>query len=127
MKNSFLLILLSSFLIIVTTLFITKNNSHKVANDISFTTACSPYDLSGAVDFSENNAFFEGKEFSIPELAYESNPSTAVLGLASEERWIEVDLSDQRLYAWEGDELFLESLVSTGLPSFNTPIGEFRI
>jgi lipoprotein-anchoring transpeptidase ErfK/SrfK len=49
------------------------------------------------------------------------------LGITNEERWIEVDLSEQKLRAWEGNSLFLESPVSTGLPWWPTPEGEFRI
>jgi lipoprotein-anchoring transpeptidase ErfK/SrfK len=45
----------------------------------------------------------------------------------SQEKWIEVDLSDQHLKAWDGNSLFLETLVSTGLPWWPTPTGEFRI
>jgi len=42
------------------------------------------------------------------------------------EKWIEIDLSDQKLWAWEGDSLFLESLISSGKWG-RTPTGEFRI
>ncbi|OGY12762.1 MAG: hypothetical protein A3F61_01490 [Candidatus Blackburnbacteria bacterium RIFCSPHIGHO2_12_FULL_41_13b] len=51
-----------------------------------------------------------------------------VLGEAKgEEKWIEVDISEQKLIAHEGDKTFLESLVSTGLPGTPTPLGEFRV
>jgi lipoprotein-anchoring transpeptidase ErfK/SrfK len=43
-----------------------------------------------------------------------------------EENWIEIDLSEQKLRAWEGNSLFLESLISTGKWA-KTPPGEFRI
>ncbi|MEK7182665.1 MAG: L,D-transpeptidase, partial [Patescibacteria group bacterium] len=52
---------------------------------------------------------------------------TSVLGESADSRWIEVDLSEQKLRAWDGSELFLETLVSTGLPWSPTPTGEFRI
>ena len=50
-----------------------------------------------------------------------------VLGLVSdkEEKWIEVDISDQKLYAHEGEQIIYEFLVSTGKWA-RTPIGEFR-
>ena len=35
--------------------------------------------------------------------------------------------SEQKLKAWEGDRLFLETPVSTGLSWWPTPTGEFRI
>jgi lipoprotein-anchoring transpeptidase ErfK/SrfK len=44
-----------------------------------------------------------------------------------EERWIDVDLSDQRLTAYEGDTPVHSFLVSSGLPATPTPVGQFRI
>ncbi len=38
-----------------------------------------------------------------------------------------VDLSEQTLYAFEGDRLFMQAHVSTGLDDMPTPIGTFRI
>jgi lipoprotein-anchoring transpeptidase ErfK/SrfK len=49
-----------------------------------------------------------------------------VLGANSGEKWIEVDLSEQKLTAHEGDGIFLESLISSGLWG-KTPPGEYRI
>ncbi len=43
------------------------------------------------------------------------------------ERWIDVDLSQQRVYAFEGDQLVRMFIVSTGLPRTPTVIGLFRI
>jgi hypothetical protein len=40
---------------------------------------------------------------------------------------IEVDLSEQKLYAYDGDELFMEEAVSTGKPLYPTPRGNFRV
>jgi lipoprotein-anchoring transpeptidase ErfK/SrfK len=42
-------------------------------------------------------------------------------------RWIDIDISEQRLAAYEGDTLVLSADVSTGLPGTPTPLGEFRI
>ncbi len=42
-------------------------------------------------------------------------------------KWIEVDLSDQALRAWEYDRLVFSTLVSTGLPWYPTPTGTFRV
>lgn len=50
----------------------------------------------------------------------------AVLGAQTDERWIEIDLSDQRLYAHNGDNIDYEFLVSSGKWA-PTPTGEFRI
>ncbi|MEJ2441711.1 MAG: L,D-transpeptidase, partial [Patescibacteria group bacterium] len=88
---------------------------------------CSFDDYSGEFKEGENIAFFDGEEITIPDLA--NAPSEQrVLGTASpSERWIEVDLSEQKLRAWDGNALFLETAVSTGLPWWPTPTGEFRV
>lgn len=43
------------------------------------------------------------------------------------ERWIDVDLSEQRVYAYEGDVIVNSFLVSTGLPETPTVTGKFKI
>jgi lipoprotein-anchoring transpeptidase ErfK/SrfK len=43
------------------------------------------------------------------------------------ERWIDIDLSEQRLYAYEGDTIVRTFLVSTGLPNTPTPVGRFAV
>lgn len=43
------------------------------------------------------------------------------------ERWIEVDLSEQRVYAWEGTVLVNEFIVSTGTWQTPTVTGTFKI
>lgn len=64
------------------------------------------------------------------------NPSEVVLiptqvimpsGVDDDERWIDVDLADQRVYAYQGTELVNNFLVSTG--NWNTPTvtGQFPI
>ncbi len=45
----------------------------------------------------------------------------------SQPRWIEIDLSEQRLRAWEGDKLVHSYRISGGKRSTPTPIGRFRI
>jgi lipoprotein-anchoring transpeptidase ErfK/SrfK len=42
-------------------------------------------------------------------------------------KWIDLDLSEQRLTAHQGDTAIFSALVSTGLPRTPTPIGEFKI
>ena len=49
-----------------------------------------------------------------------------VLGSSSEEKRIEVDLTNQRLYAFEGGRKVYDFLISSGLWG-NTPTGDFRI
>lgn len=43
------------------------------------------------------------------------------------ERWIEVSLSDQMLYAWDGDELVNEFIISSGVQAYPTVTGVFRM
>lgn len=45
----------------------------------------------------------------------------------SEKRWIEIDLSNQRLIAWEGKEPVRAVIVSTGKPSTPTRVGTFAV
>lgn len=83
----------------------------------------------GEFEPGDNQAFFEGKQVlpfltNLPEPSWEEN---RVLGETSgKEKWIEVDLSEQKLRAWEGDKLFLESLISSGKWA-PTPKGKYRI
>ena len=59
-------------------------------------------------------------------IAYRPEPGAdQVLG-ANNSRWIEVDLGRQKLIAHDGDQIFLESLISSGLGN-RTPVGEYRI
>jgi len=46
---------------------------------------------------------------------------------ATSGRWIDVDLSEQRLTAYEGNTPVRTTLVSTGLPWTPTPTGQYRI
>ena len=43
------------------------------------------------------------------------------------EHWVDVNLSEQSLTAYEGDTPVLYTLVSTGRPGFDTPTGEFQV
>lgn len=45
----------------------------------------------------------------------------------SSQRWIQVDLSNQQLTAWEGDTPVFSSTVSTGRASDATPLGVYEI
>lgn len=49
------------------------------------------------------------------------------IGLLPNERWIDVDLSEQALVAFEGDTPVFETLVSTGMTQYPTVTGQFRI
>ncbi|MBD2725531.1 L,D-transpeptidase [Nostoc sp. FACHB-892] len=45
----------------------------------------------------------------------------------SDKRWIQIDLSKQRLIAWEGDRVVYGSAISSGKKSTPTLIGTFNI
>lgn len=87
---------------------------------------CVSENLSGIAQ-EDLSAVFEGKTIMAPRIA-SADTNTYVLAAASPtDRWIEVDLSEQKLRAWDGSSLFLETAVSTGLPGTPTPTGEFRV
>lgn len=81
----------------------------------------------------EKVAYFDGKPVDapkeIPTYLAKGSESKFVLGdeANSGERWIEVDLSNQKLIAHEGDHVFLETLVSTGKAWTPTPTGEYKV
>jgi lipoprotein-anchoring transpeptidase ErfK/SrfK len=91
--------------------------------------ACQSNDMTGLFDFSNQLATYDGAEVMVPLFVREiatAQPNT--LGVATTtERWIEVDLSGQKLRAWEGNSLYLETLISSGLPWTPTPPGEYHI
>jgi lipoprotein-anchoring transpeptidase ErfK/SrfK len=60
-----------------------------------------------------------------PNAPNEGPPPPVVVG--GGERWIDVDLSQQRTYAYEGDQLVNSFLVSTGTWLHPTVVGQFRI
>ncbi len=85
-------------------------------------------DLSGIYYKNSPIAKFEGKTLSVPnELAAIPFDSTLnVLGESTSNKRIEIDLTNQRLYAYEGDRRVFDFLVSTGKWG-RTPTGTFDI
>jgi len=57
----------------------------------------------------------------LPPINYDLPPSTGGV------RWIDVDLSSQRVFAYEGDTLLRTFVVSTGTSAHPTVVGRFRI
>lgn len=127
MKKQFLVLLgLAVLVVAVLGYFSLGKRFGKTRTGTQMGNSCVPKDFSGAFEPFEKVAIFEGRKVNIPQLAVNSKPQN-VLGVSQEERWVEVDLSEQKLKAWEGSSLFLETAVSTGLPGTPTPQGEFRI
>ncbi len=60
----------------------------------------------------------------VPTIAWATNTPFQP---SSGEKWIDVDLSQQMLYAYEGDYIVASFLVSTGVAAFPTVVGQFYI
>jgi len=89
---------------------------------------CPALSATGEVDPTDTVAFWNNQTLS-PPLALSgllSPEQIRVLGTTTDEKWIEIDLANQKLIAHQGDKIFLESLISSGLWN-RTPAGEFRI
>lgn len=90
--------------------------------------------ISGKEQFVENDpvktvGYFHGETIQVPSpLAYDLSigQSANVLGDTSANKRIEVDLSNQKVYAFEGDRRVYEFIVSTGKWG-RTPTGSFTI
>jgi len=81
-------------------------------------------------DFENRVAYFHNQEISVPDPI---KTSTNILGenssfsdISATEKRIYVDLANQRLYAYEGDNKVFDFIVSTGKWG-RTPTGTFRI
>lgn len=101
-----------------------------ISKKVNTSSCCSQPIFKNDFEYSEVTGEYYKKQVEIPFWVFEDNfdlKKLSVLGSSSEEKWIEVDLSLQKLWAWEGNKLYLESLVSTGLPWWPTPQGEFRV
>lgn len=53
--------------------------------------------------------------------------ATRPQGVGPNERWIDVNLTTQRLVAYEGDEAVFDSLISSGTWMYPTVTGQFRV
>ena len=82
-------------------------------------------DLSGKFESDEEGVFL-GRRVSSPQYIADVPVSKQVLGKTNEPKHISVDLSKQRLYAYEGDRLMFDFPVSTGKWG-RTPTGEYKI
>ncbi len=85
----------------------------------------------GEYDYQVKTAIFEGKKIPIPESLVFLPLDKNILGLQAYvvegEKWIEIDLNNQKLYAHEGNSIVYEFPISSGLPWTPTVTGEFRI
>lgn len=94
-------------------------NSHNCANSITCVKDVSERFEPGA------EGVFEGRAVSAPGFLAAVTDEPQVLGTDTSNKRIAVDLSGQRLYAYEGDTVVMEFPVSTG-KWWPTPTGEFK-
>lgn len=89
---------------------------------------CQALSQDGEIDPTQTVAFWQNQPLTAPTyLVAEISPQeTRILGTTNDEKWIEINLTTQKLIAHEGDSVFLESLISSGLWG-RTPPGEYRI
>ena len=105
----------------VASFFINTQSSHVCANSISCI-----QNVSGLYE-PETEGEFNGKKVSVPTFIADAGKDSKVLGNnTGEQKRIFVDLSQQKLYAFEGKTLKWTFPVSTGKWSA-TPTGDFRI
>lgn len=126
-KTSFwsnLWLLLLALVVLLTTVFFVSQIAGK--KDIACANSISCIkDLSGKYEVGKKSTFM-GREISPPVYIAESSADSRVLGAATGEKHIFVDLSTQTLKAYEGDSLIYTFSVSTGKWG-PTPTGDFRI
>lgn len=83
--------------------------------------------LNGDYDFNKTTAYFHGSTVKVPSFE-NTNQIADVLGTKSKsaEKQIRIDLSAQKLYAYEGNKKVMSFSISSG-KWFPTPTGEFRV
>lgn len=84
----------------------------------------------GKFDPEASRAIWFNREVALPDPDLESrlaNVPEMVLGENTSEKWIDIDLSTQHLFAHEGDRIVFDFPISSGLPWMPTVTGEFRI
>ncbi len=97
-----------------------KNTDHVCANSISCIR-----NLSGEYE-ADAKGLYLGQKVEPPPLVAATTFGTRVLGESTSSKHIYVDLTNQTLYAYEGDNLVYKFLVSTGKWN-HTPTGDFNI
>lgn len=84
-----------------------------------------PADLTGEFDPTVTGAVFNNQNLPLPQLA-EGLKKPIVLGSSTADKRIEVDLTNQRLYAFEDNQMIYNFLISSGKWA-RTPTGVFEI
>lgn len=79
----------------------------------------------GTFDYGSRLAILEGKQISVSPPSRDSLYAQ-VLGESSSNKRIEIDLSSQKLFAYEGDNRVFDFSISSGKPWWATPTGVFK-
>lgn len=64
---------------------------------------------------------------SLPSSNVPASPPSSTGSVSLDGRWIDVNLTTQRLHAYDGGRVVYTALVSTGIARYPTPTGTFRI
>ena len=73
------------------------------------------------------NLIYAGQRLNIPKGGSSSGGGTAPPSSSGGAKWIDIDLSSQRLRAYAGNTVLRTMVVSTGIARYPTPPGRFRI
>ena len=83
--------------------------------------------LSGEYLRGASLAQYENENLPVPPSPEDNNQVASILGETNNDnKRIEIDLSGQKLYAYEGETLVFNFTISSGKPWWATPTGEFR-
>jgi len=122
MKGSFKFVALSLFLVALA-IFIKPQLIPLLSRQKSLDTQT----LTGDYDSTATTAVFNNQTIDVPQPPSAAVPSQpSVLGQTTADKRIDIDLSHQKLYAYENNQLIYEFPVSTGLWG-RTPTGTFNI
>ncbi len=73
------------------------------------------------------NLIYVGQRLNIPKGGSSSSGGTTPPSSGGGTKWIDIDLSSQRLRAYAGSSVLRTMVVSTGIARYPTPTGRFRI
>lgn len=118
--------LLSGIFLVFFAIVLLSIGPSKFAEAISSQGHIDPAQLTGVYDFSKTQGVFNDAPISIPRYLAQEKNAPQVLGESNVAKRIEIDLSQQKLYAYEGDNKIFEFFVSSGKWN-KTPKGVFKI
>jgi LysM repeat protein len=84
--------------------------------------------LMAANGISEPDRIYAGQRLVVGSgVSASPEPNTEPVAAPTGARWIDIDLTEQRLTAYQGDTAVFSTLVSTGTSRHPTPVGEFDV